>query len=438
MTLLVEAPPAYEPERRYVLGVVLGDWLGLDWQLQTAPRADVRITVAGEQDGDRAVVVPDVLFATRQDDWLAPASLPHVTWDGDLPVLYGAGGAIDVFGSAFFLLTRYEELAVAERDGYGRFPSCASVAARAGFLQTPVVDAYVERLWEALQRTWPRLRRAEHRYAVVLSHDVDDPLATLEHGPRDVARQLGGDLVRRRDPRLASRRMRSLLGDPSKDPNNTFDLLMDVSERHGLRSAFYFLAHRDQRPRDGRPYLFEHPWVRGLIASIARRGHEVGVHPSFCSHRDPARIAEELGRLQAVAAAAGVRQDSWGGRQHYLRWANPETWRGWEQAGLSYDSTLAYADAVGFRAGTCRPYRTFDLRARRPLDLVERPLVVMDVALLPAAGGSLDAAGQLVLDLAASCRRHRGCLTILWHNNTLLRSAREQRWYAELVEAVTG
>ena len=47
---------------------------------------------------------------------------------------------------------------------------------------------------------------------------------------------------------------------------------MDVSERHGLRSAFYFLAHRDQRPRDGR-YLFEHPWVRSLIGHIGRRGH---------------------------------------------------------------------------------------------------------------------------------------------------------------------
>jgi hypothetical protein len=439
VTLLVEAPPAYAPERRYILDVVLGDWLGLDWELRAAERTDVRISLLEEPAGDRAVLLPDGLFATRAEDWLTEAALPVVTEAGGLPVLYGGvspGLGIDVFGSAFFMLTRYEELVLADRDRYGRFPAAASVASRAGFLAMPIVDAYVELLWEALQRTWPRLRRAPRRYEVVLTHDVDDPLATLDHGPRDVARQLAGDVLRRREPRLAVRRARSLLGDRRLDPNNTFDFLMDVSERHGLRSAFYFLAHREQRPRAG-PYLFERPWVRALIGHIARRGHEVGLHPSFCTYRDPAAIREEFGRLRRVADAAGVRQDRWGGRQHFLRWANPDTWRGWEQAGLSYDSTVAYPDGIGFRAGTCHPYRAFDLQERRPLVLVERPFQVMDVTLLPVMRRSPQGAQDVVLDVAAWCRRYGGCLGILWHNNTVLRSAREQRWYASLVEAVT-
>jgi hypothetical protein len=40
------------------------------------------------------------------------------------------------------------------------------------------------------------------------------------------------------------------------------------------------------------------------------------------------------------------------------------------------------------------------------------------------------------MDVAAQCRRYGGELGILWHNNTLLRSAREQQWYASLIEAV--
>jgi hypothetical protein len=443
VTLLVEAPAAYAPERRYILDVVLRGWLGLDWELRAADRADVRISLVEEPAGERCVLLPDVLFATRAEDWLTEAALPVVTHAAGLPVLYGApsrpGTAleIDVFGSAFFMLTRYEELVLDDRDRYGRFPAAASIASRAGVLGMPIVDAYVELLWEALQRTWPRLRRTPRRYEVVLTHDVDDPLATLEHGPRDVARQLAGDVVRRRDPRLAARRARSLLGDRRLDPNNTFDFLMDVSDRHGVRSAFYFLAHRDEGARAG-PYLFERPWVRSLIGRIAGRGHEVGLHPSFGTYRDPARIAEEFGRLRRVADAAGVRQDHWGGRQHFLRWANPDTWRGWEQAGLSYDSTVAYAEAVGFRAGTCHPYRAFDLQERRPLRLVERPFQVMDVTLLSAMRLSPEGARDVVMDVAGWCRRYGGCLGILWHNSTLLRSGREQRWYASLVEAVTG
>jgi peptidoglycan/xylan/chitin deacetylase (PgdA/CDA1 family) len=425
VTLLVEAPPGYEPERRYILDVVLRDWLGLGYELRLADRRDVRIALAEDPDG-AAVTLPDVLFATPPDDWLTESALPSL-------------GALedDILGTAFFMLTRYEEIAVAARDQYDRFPAASSAASRAGLLGRPIVDEAVERLWEQLRRAWPRLERRERAFAVVLSHDVDDPLATLQHTPRDVVRQFGGDLVRRRDLRLAARRVRSLLGDPALDPHNTFEFLMDVSERHGLRSAFYFLAYRDQRPRAG-AYLFEDPWVRKLIGRVARRGHEIGIHPSFPTYRDPERTREELGRLQRVAEAEGVAQDEWGGRQHYLRWANPDTWRNWEAAGLAYDTTLAFSEQIGFRTGTCHPYRAFDLRARRPLSLREEPFQVMDVTLLSSMGLSLDAAREATLAIAAQCRRHGGRLGILWHNNTLLRSAREQQWYAELIAAVAS
>ncbi len=437
MTLLVDVPPGYEPERRYVLGVVLSDWLGLDWQLRPADRRDVRITLAEEPDG-RSVVLPDVLFATPREDWLTARSLPSVRMAEDLPVLYGSAQAeVDVFGSAFFMLTRYEELVVADRDRFGRFPAASSIASRAGFLGVPLVDAYVELLWDALQRAWPGLRRRPRAFEVTLTHDVDDPLATLDHSPPVVVRQLAGDLVRRRDLRLASRRLRSLPGDRRFDPHNTFEFLMDVSERHGLRSAFYFLAHRDQRPRDGR-YLFEHPWVRSLIGHIGRRGHEVGFHPSFSTYRDAARTHEEFTRLLRVAEGEGVQQEHWGGRQHYLRWANPETWRNWDAAGLSYDCTLGYSEAVGFRAGTCHPYRVFDLVQRQPLDLYERPFQVMDVALMTSLALSHEAAFDAVMDIASTCRRYGGSLGILWHNSGLLRTEHEKRWYASLVAALSA
>jgi len=471
VTLLVEAPLGYEPERRYICDVVLSDWLGLDWRLSLQERSDVRISLDGEPPG-RGVVLPDVLFATGARDWLEAASLPSLPLasgtigapgsgtpaaDQRLPVLYGSGPAaatlisygpegarveVDVFGSAFCMLTRYEELVVPDRDRYGRFPASASLAVRAGFLRYPLVDAYVELLWRALERTWPRLRRRSRAFDVILTHDVDDPLATSGRGPGLIARQFAGDLLRRRDIGLAARRARSLAaarrGDHRLDPHNTFDFLMDLSERNGLRSAFYFLANRHVSARAGAYYQLEHPWIRALIGHIHRRGHEVGYHAGFDTYLDPARTAEEFAQLRGVAESQGVRQDEWGGRQHFLRWASPVTWCNWESAGLSYDCTLAYAEEVGFRAGTCHPYRVFDLNARRPLELHERPFQVMDVTLFQYMSLSPDAAHEAVMDIAAQCRRHRGSLGILWHNNELLRTVREQRWYESLVGAVSA
>ena len=461
--LVVEAPPGRVAERRWILDVVLADWLGLQWRLEQHDRGDVRIRLDGDP-GGRAVTLPDTLLGIDDDRWLTPSSLPTdplpvLTVDDPgstplrrgerIPVLYGASapavrvvhdeeGArvpVDVFGTAFAALARYEEAVVPDRDRYGRFPARASLAAREGLLTRPVVDACVEVLWSAFERVWPRLPRTAHAYRVLLTHDVDDPVSTWGRGPIDVALQVGADVVRRRDAGLAARRVRALLT-RAPDPHDTFGFLMDVSERHGLTSAFYFQAHHSADPRDGALYPMEHPRIRDLLGTVHARGHEVGYHAGFGTHLDAARTAAEFDLLRTVAERQGVHQERWGGRQHYLQWAVGSTWRNWSDAGLDYDCTLAYADAVGFRTGTSREYQAFDVVGSRALALRERPFQVMDVTLFDYMGLPAGAASEAVLDIAAQCRRFRGTLGILWHNDSVLRTARQKRWYASMIEAV--
>jgi hypothetical protein len=458
MTLIVAVPPTYEPERRYILAVILSEWLGLDWELRREERSDVRVTLAGEA-GSRHLSLPEGLFATDPAAWLTEASLPPspLPWreiEGRrLPVLYGprpvpwtvvsgdegsAHVAIDVVGSAFFMLTRYEEVAVGARDAYGRFPVSSSVADREGFVGVPIVDAYVELMWSALRRLWPRLERRRRSFRLALTHDVDDPLASLGRTAPRLARQLAADALVRRDPALAARRVRSWAamrrGDHRLDPYNTFDFLMAVSERHGMTSAFYFLATEEASTRNG-PYTLEHPWVRALITRIHRRGHEIGYHAGFDTYRDAERTGEEFRRLRTAATELGVSQSQWGGRQHYLRWENPSTWANWEQAGLDYDSTVGFADRIGFRLGTCHEFPTFQVRERRPLRLRERPLIVMDRTVFDYMRLSPEDAREAVLEVARECRRAAGTLTVLWHNSTLPTAA-QRRWYEALAQAL--
>jgi hypothetical protein len=454
MTLVVEAPDGHEPERRYILDVVLGDWLGLDWRLELGERRDVRVALQGDAAG-RCVVMPDVLFGTPPGDWLTPASLPRapLARREGVPVIYGSAAvgdrlaraaddtvalSVDVLGSAFFMLSRLEERVVATRDAHGRFPAVASVAHREGFLGLPIVDAYVDVLWDALARLWPRLERRPRQYRVALTHDVDDPLASLGRTPLELVRQLGADALVRRDPAVLARRLRSWVGrgpgDHRFDPYNTFDFLMDVSERHGLASAFYFMA-ADGKPRaEDPPYTLDDPWIEALISRIHRRGHEIGFH---ATDLDAVRTLAGFERVRAAAQRNGVHQEAWGGRQHYLRWESPSTWSTWDRAGLDYDTTLAYADRIGFRAGTCHEYRAFDVLERRPLRLRERPFQVMDRTLSEYMGLSPDAALGAVADIARQCRRHGGTLSLLWHNNALV-TARQKREYDRLVDVVSA
>ena len=467
-TLFVDAPPGFEPERGYILGLILGEQLGLSWQLRTSAGSDVRLSVDGDPTS-AAVVVPDVLFSMEPAGWLTPESMPLVplTWlpvgatrgtadDAErLPVIYGPQPpatalltkdgpvtrlGVDLFGSAFFMLTRYEELVVKARDQYGRFPATASLAHSERFLDVPIVDAYVELLWYALQRTWPRLERKRRRYSVALTHDVDRPLSFLGRGALGRARQLARDALVQRDPGLMAQRVRSWAGirrrDHRLDPDNTFDFLMDVSESHGLASAFYFLATDAVSFIDGF-YRLDHPWIRALMVRVDQRGHEIGYHGGFDTYRDPERTKEEFQRLRKFTADLGIRRETWGGRQHYLRWEAPVTWSNWEAAGLDYDTTLTFAEQVGFRAGTCHEFTPFQLHERRPLRLRERPLIVMDKTLLNRMTLARDPARRTVLDLAATCRRYEGTFSLLWHN-TELQSAQERSWYEQLVVGLTA
>jgi len=466
----VKHGPARPVERAYVLDVLLHEFLGLDYEVQIHEGPNTCITLLGDE-RQRQLEMPDVLLASPEHHWLHEASLPAeplAVWHTpsellcrnsklslSVPVIYGRptqgrmfdrwdGGiyiGIDVFGSALFMLARYEELVCTARDRFGRFPASASVAFREGFLERPIVNEYVQILWAAIKDLWPQLERRQRQYQVVLSHDVD-VVSMHGRGFRNVLFSLGADLFSRRDPLLAVRRLRAyrrtfrdertLTG----DPYDTFDFIMETSERSGIRSVFNFIPGRSDPAFDA-VYDVGDPVIRSLIRRIHSRGHQIGFHPSFNTYRDGARTKAEFARLRQVCDEEGVSQANWGGRQHYLRWENPITWENWEDCGLDYDSSLTYPERAGFRSGSCHEHPVIDLRRKTRLRLRERPLVVMEGSLLSYLSFSLEEAEEKICDLIDTCRRYDGDFTLLWHNHMLV-SRRARQTYSRIVAMAAG
>jgi hypothetical protein len=348
----------------------------------------------------------------------------------------GVALGVEVFGSAFFLLTRYEEAVCEERDEHGRFPASASLAVAEDFLHRPLAHEYAELLWAALRATWPRLERPPRAGTLRPSHDVDWP-RTPARPAAAVARTVAGDLVRRRDPLLAADRTRWEVarrrGRLRRDPHDTFDELMELSEAAGVQSAFYFMAGVTRPGIDG-GYALDDPWIAAILRRIHGRGHEIGLHPSYESFRAPEVVARELATLREACARLGIDQPVRGGRQHFLRWENPTTWQAWDDAGLAYDSTLTFAARAGFRAGACVEYPAFNLRTGRALQLRERPLIVMEGSLLQYARATHREAADVIVRLRRECRRYGGDFTVLWHNSSLM-SRRDRRLYRSILLA---
>ncbi len=328
----------------------------------------------------------------------------------------------DILGLTYWMLTRQEEIGRIDLDNHGRFPATASHSYKHGYLKRPIVDEWLHILGQVIQRTWPQLKLKQHQFSMKVSHDVDSPSSYGFCNPKQLIRAIGVDIVKRRDFKSVFLAPWINLNTKHKlhpqDPYNTFDWIMDISEQHGLISAFYFICGGNA-PQDAY-YQPEHPAIRALMRRIHERGHEIGLHPSYNAYQNPQAIVAEARRLKRICVEEGIQQERWGGRMHFLRWEQPTTLYGWEQAGMSYDSTLSYADLPGFRCGTCFEYPAFDPVKQEVLNLRIRPLIAMECSIIADRYMGLGYSQQALdtfLKFKETCRKVNGQFTLLWHNS---------------------
>jgi hypothetical protein len=317
----------------------------------------------------------------------------------------------DELARAFFDLARVEERG-GRRDEHGRF--------RVAWSALDPLDPPLERLRRELGVEPPRWGGA--RFAVALTHDVDTPWRWTRGGLRGGASRLKRNVLGRRST-PALREARSLASVPihrlrGTDPNWCFEEVLREERARGGVSTFFVLAgHSD--PHDGaRPETYERLRPR-LVETVLANGGEVGLHGTYLAAEDPVRLRDEFVALRKVMSVYTAITRGLGHRYHYLRVDPHSNLRPLVDAGCSYDSTLAFPDAVGFRNGTAHPFRPWDLERDEPLDLIEIPLAAMDVTLAEERylGRSAREAWphfERLLDWAAE---HGGGFSILWHTD---------------------
>lgn len=460
IVLHIKSPLMYLPEREYIFKVIFQEFLGVAYTVNFEMCTEIELTVLGCE--DKKLRLADTFLQTDVEQWLQTESLPRSPLAvlehpilGNLPIIFGKRNGsgsyyenhpqvsycgIDICGSAFYMLTRYEECVGTERDQKDRFLSHHSLAFREGFLNRPIINEYVELLWEMLITLWPGLTRAMRTSKFILSHDVDWPFYTVGKTHLQMLKEAVADTVKRYSVDSAYKKAKAMWftrsGNLSRDPFNTFRWIMDQSEKAGIRSAFYFITQETAKGLDGNYSMYD-PEIQQLVREIYARGHEIGLHPSFYTYNDTNRIKEQFSILIDVMQANGIYQQAWGGRQHYLRWKGPATWQFWEDAGLNYDSTLSYSDMPGFRCGVCYEYSVFNLETRQQLKLKERPLIVMEQTILHAAymGLKRQEALELITYYYEQCKRFNGDFTLLWHNSQLVKSG-EVALYEDCMQLV--
>jgi len=98
-----------------------------------------------------------------------------------------------------------------------------------------------------------------------------------------------------------------------------------------------------------------------------------------------------------------------------LRW-HRVLGRNWEKCGLAYDSTVVLPiTSVSALALVC-PIVHGHWKLNREIELLEIPLVAMDVTLAYYMASSSGAVGSIAIAMRGALQDRRGDFTLLWHN----------------------
>ncbi len=392
----IRIPDNNTAERKYIIDILFNEFLGLDHRIEIGSE-EYEIVLPNK----KKLTIKDTFFNRypHELDYLKRENIPQSIKE------------LDIFAASFFMLTRWEEHVNPIRDVHGRFPAVESLAYKEGFLGRPVVNEWLEDLKKKLSKLDDGLVFKSREFQWILTHDIDRVYKSTSL--TKIGREFAGDLLKRKRPFYALKALYENFTaylNLAKDPFDTYDYLMDISEKAGTIS--YFFLHTSASAKYD--IANDEASMRYAVRKIRQRGHSIGYHPSYDAFNDYTLFVRDKERIERI-----VGQKLTFGRQHYLRFEVPITWQIWEDAGMEWDSTMGYADQAGFRCGVCYPFSVFNILTRKKLALKERPLIVMDGSFVDYQQDvTPDKMETNIKDLIQKVRRHNGEFVFLWHNSS--------------------
>lgn len=278
------------------------------------------------------------------------------------------------------------------KDRYGRF--LYQFSNNKDVLR-PIVSDYL--INNGFDVEWPE----NHRFAACLTHDIDFIYPSWKYTLFNTTKLA----LNLRSQESLERLIGKIRKDNSKNPYWNFKKILELEERYGAKSSFYFKA----TSKDNMDWSYDIEDLQDEIWHITDLGWEIGLHGGYNSYNDSEILKKEKSRLEKVLGKKVI-----GIRMHFLRFDVPSTWRLLADLGFKYDATFGYPDMPGFRNGMCHPFRPYDLEMNKEIDILEIPLIVMDGSLFKMG---LEEAWEIIKKLINNTERSRGVITILWHND---------------------
>lgn len=323
-------------------------------------------------------------------------------------ITYEKGKAIinyDIVASTFYFLSGWNEYVNSSKDEFGRVNYKNSIIKKLNIVHIPVVNYYFDILFEAIKEIYKRDVRkhvwGDKSFVVSLTHDIDTcRSAWLEGSFSELKKKKILSI-----PKLVFKRFFK------KDDWFNFNTIIDIEKSYGALSSFYFLPQKGKVGSwKNADYNILSKSIKKAILNIKNNDCEVGVHGSFGTHISSDRLNIDIKRINS--------QQIIGNRFHFLMFDSEKTPNVLENCDIKYDTSLGFAEQIGFRRGTCYPFYLWNFEKNRISTVLEIPLIVMDGTLANKKymGVSRKETLPKVFNLIDEIAKFNGVFTLLWHN----------------------
>lgn len=311
----------------------------------------------------------------------------------------------DIIASSYYFLSGWNEYVSSSKDGFGRVLYENSIIKRLNISMLPVVNYYFDILNEALRMRTRRNSKKKiwvnNDFGVALTHDIDVcKSAWLEGSFSELKKKRFLSI-----PVLIFKRLFA------EDDWFNFDSISDIEKGYNASSSFYFLPRKGKSGRwKNSDYNIRSKSIQKVILFLKNRGHDIGVHGSFGTHDKAENLIADMKRINQDVIR--------GNRFHFLMFDAGKSVDVLEKSGISYDTSLGFAERIGFRRGTCFPFYLYNFATNSSSNVLEIPLIVMDASLQRQdyMGITQDEALKQVISTIDEIMKFNGVFTILWHN----------------------
>lgn len=319
----------------------------------------------------------------------------------------------DILSASFYLLSRYEEYFVTKKDEHNRFKPEDSLAFKHHFLQTPLVDIWLNQFAVLLQKQYPELKIKEGKYTQLNTIDIDFAYKYKGLSVWQKTRKYVGSWFRGKpDPKA--------LQAPDIDPYDTYDFMLKNANEKNIETKFFFLlANYGGHDKNIPPHSSE---MRELINKL-KTTYACGIHPSYKAGINTKLYKQEHSLFEQLFHAKTTFS-----RHHFLKIRLPESYEWMESTGILNDYSLAYSTQAGFRASTSLPFKFFDLSKNKTLEVWVHSPCVMDVTLKNCLNLKPQEAIAAIKNLKSEVQKVNGEFISIWHNSSFDIESGWQDW----------